>query len=60
MRRTFNCGLGMVLVVASGYLERLLSKPAIERFLESRHPEFADNFRSIVQAASLDQPLGMA
>ena len=50
----------LVLVVASGYLERLLSKPAIERFLESRHPEFADNFRSIVQAASLDQPLGMA
>ena len=34
----------LVLVVASGYLERLLSKPPIERFLESRHPEFAGEF----------------
>jgi hypothetical protein len=31
----------LALVFASGYLERLLSKPAIEWFLESRHPEFA-------------------
>ena len=48
----------LVLVVASGYLERLLSKPPIERFLESRHPEFVENFRAIVQATSLDQPIG--
>ena len=49
----------LVLVVASGYLERLLSKPSIERFLESRHPEFVEYFRAIVQATSLDQPSGM-
>ena len=44
----------LVLVVASGFLERLMSKPEIERFLETRHPEFSENFRSIVQATSLD------
>jgi hypothetical protein len=49
----------LVLVVASGYLERLLSKQSIERFLESRHPEFVEYFRAIVQATSLDQPSGM-
>lgn len=50
----------LVLVVASGFLERLLSKPEIERFLVSRHPEFLDNFRSIVAATSLDQPSSAA
>jgi transcriptional regulator with XRE-family HTH domain len=50
----------LVLVVASSYLERLLSKPPIERFLESRHPEFVENFRAIAQATSLDQPSGAA
>lgn len=44
----------LVLVVASGFLERLLSKPEIGRFLETRHPEFSENFRAIVQATSLD------
>ena len=44
----------LVLVVASGFLERLLSKPEIERFLVTRHPEFSENFRAIVQATSLD------
>ena len=46
----------LVLVVASGFLERLLGKPEIEHFLATRHPEFLENFRSIVQATSLDQP----
>lgn len=46
----------LVLVVASGFLDRLLGKPEIERFLATRHPEFLENFRSIVQATSLDQP----
>ena len=49
----------LVLVVASGYLERLLSKPPIERFLESHHPEFVENFRAIVQVTSLDQRSGI-
>lgn len=46
----------LVLVVASGFLDRLLGKPEIERFLATRHPEFLENFRSVVQATSLDQP----
>jgi len=45
----------LVLVVASGFLERLLSRPEIESFLAGRHPEFLENFRAIVQATSLDQ-----
>jgi ParB-like chromosome segregation protein Spo0J len=46
----------LVLVVAAGFLERLLSKHEIERFLSGRYPEFVETFHSIVQAASLDQP----
>jgi transcriptional regulator with XRE-family HTH domain len=49
----------LVLVVASGYLGRLLSKPSIERFLEGHHPEFVENFRAIVQVTSLDQRSGI-
>ena len=45
----------LVLVVASGFLDRLLSKSEIERFLADRHPEFLETFRSIVAATSLDQ-----
>ncbi|MBY0612772.1 MAG: ParB N-terminal domain-containing protein [Beijerinckiaceae bacterium] len=45
----------LVLVVASGFLERMLTKPEIERFLANRHPEFLKHFRSIVSSASLDQ-----
>lgn len=44
----------LVLVVASGFIERLLVKPEIEGFLARRHPEFLENFRTIVQATSLD------
>lgn len=43
------------LVIASGYLARLIGNPEIERFLQSRHPEILDEFRSIITAASLDQ-----
>jgi hypothetical protein len=50
----------LVLVVAAGFLERLLSKPDIERFLAGRHPEFLENFRAIVLAASLDQTAAAA
>ena len=45
----------LIMVVASGFIERLLAKPEIERFLAGRHPEFLENFRAIVQATSLDQ-----
>jgi ParB-like chromosome segregation protein Spo0J len=50
----------LVLVIASGFLERLLSKPEIERFLVTRHPEFLENFRAIIQATSLDQTTAAA
>lgn len=46
-----------MLVVASGFIERLLSESEIEGFLERRHPEFLENFRAIVQATSLDQSM---
>lgn len=45
----------LVLVIAAGFLERLISKPEIERFLSGRHPEFLENFRAVVSASSLDQ-----
>jgi ParB-like chromosome segregation protein Spo0J len=43
------------LVIASGYLSRLVANPEIERFLQARHPEILDEFRAIITAASLDQ-----
>lgn len=42
------------LVVASGYLNRLLSNPLIERHLVTRHPELVDELRAIIAASSLD------
>lgn len=43
------------LVVASGYLNRLISNSAIENYLERRHPELLIEFRAVVAATSLDQ-----
>lgn len=43
------------LVVASGYLNRLISNSAIESYLERRHPELLVEFRAVVAATSLDQ-----
>ncbi|MBN8995399.1 MAG: ParB N-terminal domain-containing protein [Rhizobiales bacterium] len=48
------------LVVASGYLTKLVSNSEIERFLSQRYPEFLQEFRAIIAAASLDQTQGMA
>lgn len=42
------------LVLASGYLAKLLRKPEIERFLEQRHPEILEGFQAVVAATSLD------
>ncbi|KIM00567.1 putative transcriptional regulator [Paramagnetospirillum magnetotacticum MS-1] len=42
------------LVIATGYLSKLVANPEIARFLESRHPDFLDKFRVIINAASLD------
>ncbi|MDO6966088.1 plasmid partitioning protein RepB C-terminal domain-containing protein [Rhizobium alvei] len=43
------------LVVASGYLSKLVGNAEIERFLTQRYPEFLDEFRAIIVASSLDQ-----
>jgi hypothetical protein len=50
----------LVLVIAAGFVERLLSKPEIDRFLGIKHPEILENFRSIVSATSLDQSTAAA
>lgn len=43
------------LVIASGYLSRLIGNSEIERYLRGRHSEILDEFRAIVAAASLDR-----
>ncbi len=50
----------LLLVIAGGFLERLLSKPPLEQFLAERHAEMLENFRSIVSAVSLDLPAPVA
>lgn len=48
------------LVIASGYLTRLLSNAAVEAYLARSHPELLDEFRAIVAATSLDQAGALA
>lgn len=43
------------LVIASGYLGKLVANREIERFLTHHHPEILEEFRSIIAATSLDQ-----
>lgn len=43
------------LVLAKGYLAKLLENTAIKRFLQQRQPEFLAEFEAIVQTVSLDQ-----
>lgn len=43
------------LVIASGYLSRLIANLEIEQFLSARHPEILGEFRAIITSASLDQ-----
>lgn len=45
----------LLLVIAAGYIERLITRPAIEAFLDAHHREMLETFRAIVAAASLDQ-----
>ena len=48
------------LVVASGYVTRLLGNAEIARYLEATYPELVTELRVIVNAASLDQPVSIA
>lgn len=43
------------LVIASGYLSKLVSNKAIQRYLSQHHAELLEEFRSIISASSLDQ-----
>ena len=42
------------LVVASGYLDKLIRNPRMIRYLERHHPEILTEFKTIVAASSLD------
>jgi hypothetical protein len=48
------------LVVASGYVHRLVSNLEIERYLNARHPELLTELKVIVGAVSLDQSGALA
>ncbi len=55
--RTLEASYGddvLHLVIASGYLSRLVANTAIEQWLAARHPEILSGFRSIISVASLD------
>jgi hypothetical protein len=43
------------LVVASGYLSRLIGNPRVSGYLERHHPEILIEFRAIVAATSLEE-----
>jgi len=43
------------LVIASGYVSKLISNPKVARYLGQHHPEILEEFRAIVSAVSLDQ-----
>jgi ParB-like chromosome segregation protein Spo0J len=43
------------LVIATGYLTKLVGNADITRYLAAHHPEFLEEFRAIISAASLDQ-----
>jgi ParB-like chromosome segregation protein Spo0J len=43
------------LVIASGYLSKLVSNKEIQRYLSLHHSELLDEFRAIISTSSLDQ-----
>jgi ParB-like chromosome segregation protein Spo0J len=43
------------LVIASGYLSKVLRSRKVERYLTANYPEFIPEFRAIIASASLDQ-----
>jgi len=43
------------LVVASGYLAKLIGNPRMSRYLERHHPEILMEFKAIVATSSLDE-----
>jgi hypothetical protein len=45
------------LVLASRYLGRLIANESVASYIDKRHPEILVEFRTIVGASSLDQPI---
>ena len=45
----------LALVVASGYVAKILRNPEVERYLAQRHPEILEEFRAVVASNALDQ-----
>ncbi len=43
------------LVIARGYLVKLLDNPAISRYLENRFPEILAEFKAVIKMVALDQ-----
>lgn len=50
----------LLLVIAAGFFERILSRPAIEQFFASGHQEMLEGLRGIVAAVSLDETTAAA
>ena len=45
----------VAVMIASGYLGKLVGNKEIERYMSVHHAEFLDEFRSIIASSSLDQ-----
>lgn len=50
----------LLLMIAAGFLERLLSRRPIEQFLETGHLEVLETFRGVIAAVSLEAPAAAA
>lgn len=48
------------MVIARGYVAKLLANPAVVKFLQVNYPDFLTEFRAIVSAASLEEGVGQA
>ncbi len=44
------------LVIAAGYLSKMMANRKVERYLDQNHPEILEEFKVIVSAASLEGP----
>ena len=54
IEQTYNRNV-MQLVLARGYVAKLLGNDAVARWLGRHQPEVRDEFRAIVSAATLDE-----
>jgi hypothetical protein len=45
------------LVIASGYVAKIIANRKIERYLDQNHPEILEELKAIVAVASLESPM---